>query len=78
MIYCVVPAALAGELYDKLVKYYENDPNVTVIVDRRSAGRPAGEDPGSPADQETPARRQRDRPAGSGTADLSSVDSSDQ
>jgi hypothetical protein len=77
MIYCVVPAALAGELYDKLVKYYENDPNVTVIIDRRSASRPAGEGSGAGADQETPARRQRDRPSGSGPVDLSSVDSSD-
>ena len=35
MIYCVVPEELAGELYDKLAAYYEDDPNVTVIVDRR-------------------------------------------
>ena len=39
MIYCVVPEALAGELYDKLAGYYEDDPNVTVIVDRRHASR---------------------------------------
>ncbi|HEX3455320.1 MAG TPA: hypothetical protein VHS03_11885 [Gaiellaceae bacterium] len=35
MIYCVVPQELAGELYDKLVSYYETNPDVTVIVDRR-------------------------------------------
>jgi hypothetical protein len=35
VIYCVVPQALAGELYDKLVDYYRGDPNVEVIVDRR-------------------------------------------
>lgn len=35
MIYCVVPAELADELYGKLVSYYENNPDVTVIVDRR-------------------------------------------
>ena len=35
MIFCVVPEPLADELYDKLVAYYEDDPNVTVIVDRR-------------------------------------------
>ena len=46
MIYCVVPEEMAGELYDKLVKYYEDDPNVTVIVDRRKASRRA---PGSSA-----------------------------
>ena len=35
MIYCVVPEPLADELYPKLADYYEDDPNVTVIVDRR-------------------------------------------
>jgi hypothetical protein len=39
MIYCVVPEALAGELFDKLTAYYADDPNVTVIVDRRRASR---------------------------------------
>ena len=39
MIYCVVPAALADELYDKLVSYYADDANVTVIVDRRRGER---------------------------------------
>ena len=36
MIYCVVPEELAPELYDKLADYYKDDPNVTVIVDRRA------------------------------------------
>ena len=35
MIYCVVPVELQGELYDKLVTYYADNPDVTVIVDRR-------------------------------------------
>ena len=39
MIYCVVPEPLADELFDKLSKYYDSDPNVTVIVDRRRASR---------------------------------------
>jgi hypothetical protein len=39
MIYCVVPEALAGELYDKLADYYKDDPNVEVIIDRRSKDR---------------------------------------
>ena len=39
MIYCVVPEPLADELYDKLANYYEDDPNVTVIVDRRKQER---------------------------------------
>ena len=39
MIYCVVPEPLADELYDRLASYYESDPNVTVIVDRRRSER---------------------------------------
>jgi hypothetical protein len=39
MIYCVVPEPLADELYDKLVDYYGDDPNVEVIVDRRKSSR---------------------------------------
>jgi hypothetical protein len=39
VIYCVVPEALADELFDKLTSYYANDPNVTVIVDRRTSSR---------------------------------------
>ena len=39
MIYCVVPEPLAGELYERLADYYADDPNVTVIVDRRKASR---------------------------------------
>jgi hypothetical protein len=45
MIYCVVPQALADELYDKLVEYYKDDPNVKVIIDRREGpDRRAGQD----------------------------------
>ena len=39
MIYCVVPQALADEVFDKLTEYYADDPNVTVIVDRRKSSR---------------------------------------
>ena len=39
MIYCVVPEDLADELFDKLTNYYAEDPNVTVIVDRRRSSR---------------------------------------
>ena len=35
MIYCVIPRELADELYDKMVDYYKDNPNVEVIVDRR-------------------------------------------
>lgn len=39
VIYCVVPEALADDLLPKLTDYYADDPNVTVIVDRRRASR---------------------------------------
>ena len=35
MIYCVIPKALEGELFEKMTAYYADDPNVEVIVDRR-------------------------------------------
>ena len=38
VIYCVVPQALADELYDKLADYYRDDPHVEVIIDRRAQG----------------------------------------
>jgi hypothetical protein len=41
MIYSVVPRPLAEELYPQLAAYYEHDPGVTVIVDRRKADRRA-------------------------------------
>lgn len=43
MIYCVVPRALEGELLDTLAAYYADEPNVTVILDRREGeGGPPG------------------------------------
>jgi hypothetical protein len=39
MIYCVIPQALEGDLYDKLADYYKDEPNVEVIIDRRQAER---------------------------------------
>jgi hypothetical protein len=39
VIYCVVPEVLAQDLLGKLIDYYSDDPNVTVIVDRRKAAR---------------------------------------
>jgi hypothetical protein len=41
VIYCVVPEELADELFEKLERYYADDPNVTVIVDRRKSSRRA-------------------------------------
>jgi hypothetical protein len=44
VIFCVVPEPLADELYERLASYYDTDPNVTVIVDRRKSER---REPGS-------------------------------
>ena len=57
MIYCVVPEELAGELYDKLKAYYEDDPNVTVIVDRRKQERRESGSGGPPGMREVRDRR---------------------
>ncbi|MGI8674722.1 MAG: hypothetical protein ACR2KD_05435 [Thermoleophilaceae bacterium] len=55
MIYSVVPQALADELYDRLVEYYRDDPNVQVIIDRREG---EGGSPGpKPADRGRRRRR---------------------
>ena len=60
VIYCVVPEPLADELYDRLASYYEDDPNVTVIVDRRHG--PAAR---AAADRRRPARAPRPAAHGS-------------
>ena len=39
MIYCVIPEAIAENLYDKLTDYYRDDPGVEVIVERRKQER---------------------------------------
>jgi hypothetical protein len=58
MIYCVIPRELADELYDKMVEYYKDNPNVTVIVDRREGSdRRSGEDAAEVQNR----RRVRDR-----------------
>ena len=63
MIYSVVPEALADELYDQLVEYYADDPNVTVIIDRRkSERRGRGAVPSSAGGQRELRDRRRRRP----------------
>ncbi|MDQ3409746.1 MAG: hypothetical protein M3469_07190 [Actinomycetota bacterium] len=59
MIYCVVPTALADELYDKLVAHYADEPDVEVIVDRRTAERRSDE--ATPAEREQRTTRDRRR-----------------
>jgi len=47
MIYCVIPRELEADLYEKMVEYYKDNPNVTVIVDRREGhDRRRGKDAG--------------------------------
>ncbi len=58
MIYCVVPEALADELLSKLTDYYAEDPNVTVIVDRRRSSRRERGSPGG-GNRELRDRRRR-------------------
>jgi hypothetical protein len=57
VIYCVIPRELEADLYDKMVEYYKDNPNVTVIVDRRE-----GPDRRNRGDASTNERREiRDR-----------------
>ena len=57
MIYCVVPQALEDELFDKLAAYYEDDPHVEVIIDRRAQG-------GEPGTHDSFSDRRRQRVKG--------------
>jgi hypothetical protein len=62
MIYCVIPRELADELYDKMVDYYKDNPNVTVIVDRRDgADRRSGEDAAEQKERRSVRDRRRAR-----------------
>jgi hypothetical protein len=48
VIYCVIPRELEDELFDKMVEYYKDNPNVTVILDRRGGpDRRGGQEDGS-------------------------------
>ena len=66
MIYCVIPRELADDLYDKMVEYYKDNPNVTVIIDRREGpDRRSGQD--DAAFKERRQTRDRRRPRVTGT-----------
>jgi hypothetical protein len=58
VIYCVIPPELKDELYDRLVEYYKDNPNVEVIIDRRT-----GPDrrQGTPSEEMKERRQTRDR-----------------
>jgi hypothetical protein len=66
VIYCVIPPELRDELYDQLVEYYKDNPNVEVIIDRRTGpDRRQGQDPGQ--FKERRETRDRRRPRAPGT-----------
>ncbi len=58
VIYSVVPEELGPEVVRRLQAHYADDPNVTVIADRRRAGRPSG---GPPTADESEFRGRRRR-----------------
>jgi hypothetical protein len=66
VIYCVIPRELEGELYEKLTEYYRDNPNVTVIVDRREGPnrRKRGEDAGEFKERRETRDRRRARVPG--------------
>jgi hypothetical protein len=60
MIYCVIPRELADELYPKMVEYYKDNPNVTVIVEQRDGpDRRSGKSKPENEQRETRDRRRR-------------------
>ena len=79
MIYCVVPPALADELFEKLTAHYADDPNVTVIIDQRAiraarargrcAGRISGASCATAAADASPATCRRSRASSRGATD---------
>ena len=72
MIYCVIPPELEGELFEKLVAYYKDNPNVEVIIDRRTGpDRRRGEDPGEFKERRQTRDRRRARPGTFPSTDVS-------
>jgi hypothetical protein len=59
----VIPPELADELFDKMVEYYKDNPNVTVIIDRRKGpdrrNRKGGGDDGAKEQRTIRDRRRR-------------------
>jgi hypothetical protein len=67
VIFCVIPRELEDELYEKMVEYYKDNPNVAVIVDRRGGpDRRAGQE-ADPSVAERRQTRDRRRPRVPGT-----------
>jgi hypothetical protein len=65
VIYCVIPRELEADLFEKMVEYYKDNPNVTVVVDRRDGpDRRDGQDDGSFKERRTIRDRRRARVPG--------------
>jgi hypothetical protein len=67
MIYCVIPPELEGELYQRMVDYYADNPEVQVIIDRRRGGandRRRGREAGEFQERRQTRDRRRPRVAG--------------
>jgi hypothetical protein len=67
VIYCVIPPELADDLYDKMVEYYKDNPNVTVIIDRRKGPDRRNRKGGDDGAREQRTIRDRRRPRVPGT-----------
>jgi len=65
VIYCVIPRELEAELFEKMVEYYRENPNVTVILDRRDGpDRRDGQEDGSFRERRETRDRRRARATG--------------
>jgi hypothetical protein len=65
LIYCVVPPELGEDAYRRLVEHYRDNPNITVIMDRRQGDRRRDRSGGGER-----ARRDRRRPRLPGALDV--------
>jgi hypothetical protein len=74
MIYSVAPKECTGELFSKLLEHYRDEPNVTVIVDRRHGERRARGRSSASGEQR---RRLRDRRRARVVGELSSIATAD-
>jgi len=65
VIYCVIPRELEAELFEKMVEYYKDNPNVEVILDRRDGpDRRDGQEDGSFRERRETRDRRRRRATG--------------
>jgi hypothetical protein len=65
VIYCVIPRELEAELFEKMVEYYRDNPNVEVILDRRDGpDRRDGQEDGSFRERRETRDRRRARATG--------------